>query len=192
MSRILSALALCASLLSPAMAGDDLVFDVFSPIAPAVATLGDAPPADTLDWGVFDPMPVVGDAVTSDMFDVFSRGKTITIQPANLEPYPAKSGGYPLRTTRWTGLPKDIPGAVNHLATAKDHAGKFDFAWLATLSWDELDSLHADAHEGCVSPSAKLAKAIVPAPPKVSAPAPVQSSCAWTWDGRQWVWSCRR
>lgn len=192
MSRVLSALAFAFSLVSSAMA-DDLSFDVFTP-EPVATT---QPPAESLDWGVFDPMPVAGDAVTSDMFDVFSRGKTVQVTPAKLEPYVAKPGGYPLRQKLWSGLPKDRLGAVVHLSTG-DHAGVFDLKWLATLSWAELNSLHSDHHDGCVSPAAKLAKPIVPAPPKatVAAPQPQsltapQASCAWRWNGRQWVYQCR-
>jgi hypothetical protein len=191
-SRVLSALAFAFSLVSSAMAGD-LSFDVFAPEPVATSQ----PPAASLDWGVFEPMPVAGDSVTSDMFDVFSRGKTVEIKPAKLEPYVSKPNGYPLRSTRWTGLPKDIPGAVHHLSTGH-HAGQFEFTWLAGLSWDELDSLHADHHEGCVSPAAKMVKAIVPGPPKVTVAAPQpqaltapQASCAWRWNGRQWVYQCR-
>lgn len=195
MSRVLSALAFAISLVSSAIA-DDLSFDVFAPEQPSGVS-GQLPPAASLDWGVFDPMPVAGDAVTSEMFDVFSRGKTVTITPAKLEPYVAKPGGYPLREKLWSGLPKDRLGAVVHLSTG-EHAGKYDLKWLATLRWDELNSLHSDDHEGCVSPSAKLAKPIVPAPPKVTVAVPQpqaltapQASCSWRWNGRQWVYQCR-
>jgi hypothetical protein len=210
-SRVLSALALSLSLVSSAMAGD-LSFDVFAP-EPVATSL---PPAASLDWGVFDPMSVAGDAVTSEMFDVFSRGKTVVIEPSKagsnmsskdfestskgaskLVPYVSKPGGYPLREKLWSGLPKDRLGAVVHLSTG-DHAGVFDLKWLATLSWAELNSLHSDHHDGCVSPSAKLAKAIVPAPPKVTVAKPVQSyqyatpqACQWYWDGRRYIKSCR-
>lgn len=60
-----------------------------------------------------------------------------------------KQAGYPIRPpgTRWTGLPRDHAGAVRHLTTGR-HAGQFDPAWLVSLTWDQLDSLHTDAHEG--------------------------------------------
>lgn len=192
MSRVLSALAFALSLVSSAMA-DDLSFDVFAP-KPVATT---QPPAASLDWGVFDPMPVAGDAVSADMFDVFSRGKTVQVTPARLEPYVAKSGGYPLREKLLSGLPKDRLGAVVHLSTG-EHAGKYDLKWLATLKWDELNSLHTDEHEGCVSPAAKLVKPIVPPPPKVVAAKPAQQpvtqaapTCQWVWTSRGWVQSCR-
>lgn len=201
MSRVLSALALSLSLLQscagarPSFAGD-LSFDVFAPEQP-FGVSEQLPPAASLDWGLFEPMPVAGDSVTSDMFDVFSLGKTVTVQPAKLEPYVSKPGGYPLREKLWSGLPKDRLGAVVHLSTG-DHAGVFDLKWLATLSWAELNSLHSDHHDGCVSPSAKMAKAIVPGPPKVVPAKPVQQpvtqaapQCRFVWDGFRWVQSCR-
>ncbi len=165
-----------------------------------------------LDFGVFDPMPSVvaaSDSAPLD-FDVFGAGKTVVVKqveqvpdemfrvfepmpvpvkPVSLVPTPTKTGGYPLRTTRWTGLPKDRAAAVQHLSTGA-HAGIFDLTWLATLTWDELDCLHADHHEGCIDETAVRRAKILPAKPlPVASVQPTQ--CTVFWNGRQWVRVCR-
>jgi hypothetical protein len=56
----------------------------------------------------------------------------------------AKDIKYPLREHFWSGCPD-----WRHL-TSGIHAGKFDSGWLKTLSWEELQSLHSDDHEGHV------------------------------------------
>jgi len=183
--RILSALAIALSLVSGAIADD--------------------PP---LDFGVFDPMPSVVAATDSAPldFDVFGCGKTVTVQepldfevfapvttkikPVSLVAVPAKKGGYPLRTTRWTGLPKDRAAAVQHLSTGA-HAGIFDLTWLATLTWDELDCLHADHHEGCIDETAVKRAKIMPAKPLPVATVQPPQNCTVYWNGYQWVRVCR-
>lgn len=52
--------------------------------------------------------------------------------------------GYPLRGGYWTGCPN-----WRHM-TQSVHAGRFPVDWLQSLSWDELQSLHSDDHEGRV------------------------------------------
>ena len=190
MSRILSALAIALSLVSGAIADDPV-----------------------LDFGVFDPMPSVVSASDSAPldFDVFGVGKTVTVQEpldfsvfdamdtnpgtcikpaAKIVPTPTKTGGYPLRTTRWTGLPKDRAAAVQHLSTGA-HAGIFDLTWLATLTWDELDCLHADHHEGCIDETAVKRAKILPAKPLPVATVQPTQNCTVFWNGRQWVRVCR-
>lgn len=49
--------------------------------------------------------------------------------------------GYPIRGSWWTGC-----GSWRHM-TQGEHAGKFDPAWLQSLSNAELQSLHSDDHE---------------------------------------------
>jgi hypothetical protein len=49
---------------------------------------------------------------------------------------------YPIRSRWWSGC-----GNWRHLTVGR-HAGKFDHAWLASLSHEELQSLHSDDHEG--------------------------------------------
>lgn len=51
---------------------------------------------------------------------------------------------YPLRSSYWSGCPN-----WTHL-TVGPHRGKFDSEWLKGLSNPELQSLHADDHEGRV------------------------------------------
>ncbi len=204
MSRILSALAIALSLVSEAIADD--------------------PPLASLDFGVFDPMPqlvsnpyTLGDKLD---FDVFGVGKTVAVQepldfsvfepmdkntsvsikPAvKIVPTPTKSGGYPLRdaSTWWTGCPRDRMGAIAHLSGGK-HAGAFDSAWLATLSVEELHSLHSDHEEGCVDETkikraplpAINQKPVVPAPP-VATYQQAAPQCRWVWNGFRYVQSCR-
>jgi hypothetical protein len=56
----------------------------------------------------------------------------------------AVRSGYPTRRGYWTGCPN-----WRHL-TVGEHAGKFDHAWLQSLSYAEIQSLHSDDHEGRV------------------------------------------
>lgn len=51
---------------------------------------------------------------------------------------------YPIRppSTWWTGC-----DSWRHL-TIGEHTGQFDSVWLQSLSWNELQSLHSDAHDG--------------------------------------------
>lgn len=54
----------------------------------------------------------------------------------------SQSPGYPLRSgKKWSGCE-----SWQHL-TRGEHAGYFDHAWLQSLSWDELQSLHSDHHD---------------------------------------------
>jgi hypothetical protein len=48
---------------------------------------------------------------------------------------------YPIRGHWWTGCK-----SWRHL-TQGEHAGKFDPAWLQSLSWSELQSVHSDDHD---------------------------------------------
>jgi hypothetical protein len=60
---------------------------------------------------------------------------------------------YPVREHFWTGC-----SDWTHLTNGV-HAGKFDSTWLKLLSWQELQSLHSDDHEGKVQ-----WKFVVPSP----------------------------
>jgi len=193
-SRILSALAIALSLVSGAIADDPpLDFDVFDPMPSVVAASDSAP----LDFDVFGCGKTVTvkqvEQVPNEMFRVFDpmdKNTSTSIKPAEkIVPIPAKTGGYPLRTTRWTGLPKDRTAAVQHLSTGA-HAGIFDLTWLASLSHDELESLHADHHEGCVDETAVKRAKIMPAKPLPVASVQ-QPQCTTFWNGRQWVRVCR-
>lgn len=62
--------------------------------------------------------------------------------------------GYPIRGNWWSGC-----STWQHLATG-EHKGKFDTAWLKTLSNSEVQSLHSDDHEGRV----KWDRVVRPAP----------------------------
>ena len=52
---------------------------------------------------------------------------------------------YPLRASLWSGC-----NSYEHMLSGQ-HAGKFDSQWVRSLSWDELQSLHSDDHEGRVN-----------------------------------------
>lgn len=56
------------------------------------------------------------------------------------------NGHYPVRGSWWSH-PGDIR---SHLVNAPQHRGKFDVAWMNSLSVPELKSLHSDDHEGRV------------------------------------------
>ena len=58
--------------------------------------------------------------------------------------YPTSTGNPNTHSRRWTGL-----SGWQHLNSGQ-HRGKFDVAWLQTLTWAELQSLHDDDHEGRV------------------------------------------
>lgn len=58
------------------------------------------------------------------------------------QPSTPKQANYPVRGSWWTGCRN-----WTHL-TKGQHAGKFDSAYLQKLSWEELQSLHSDNHEG--------------------------------------------
>ena len=63
---------------------------------------------------------------------------------AGYDPVPDQSQGYPIRANVWTGC-----GHWTHMDQG-EHRGKFDREWLKGLTWNELQSLHADDHEGRV------------------------------------------
>lgn len=57
---------------------------------------------------------------------------------------PAGKRGYPTRGRWWSGCAN-----WQHM-TRGEHAGKYDHDWLKSLTWQELQSLHSDDHEGRV------------------------------------------
>ena len=59
-----------------------------------------------------------------------------------LQDSPPLAAKYPIRGSWWSGCRN-----WQHL-TKGQHAGKFDPAYLQSLSWEELQSLHSDHHEG--------------------------------------------
>lgn len=61
-----------------------------------------------------------------------------------LQPSTPRTSHYPVRGSWWTGC-----RSWRHLTTGP-HAGKFDPAYLQSLSWEELQSLHSDHHSGTV------------------------------------------
>jgi hypothetical protein len=93
-----------------------------------------------------------------------SPAKPAAVLTLRSELRPAKStparSGYPVRSGWWTGCPN-----WTHL-TRGEHAGQFDHAWLQSLSNAEIQSLHADDHEGrtkwayVVRPSASKSSAV--------------------------------
>lgn len=203
--RLILAVLFALRVLLTAASADaqEMTVDVFGPSQPVsdAYKLPDAAPAAVVE---------VAEPITCDVFgcgtadtcypiqpreagpvaisvDVFA----MPIKPAALVPTPTKTGGYPLRTTRWTGLPKDRAAAVQHLSTGA-HAGIFDLTWLASLSMDELESLHADHHEGCIDETAVKRAKILPAKPlpvaTVQQPAP---QCQWYLSNGRWVRVCR-
>jgi len=54
--------------------------------------------------------------------------------------------GYPVRGNHWTYPGNSRSALIYHLQTG-EHAGKFSRAWLDSLSYQELLSLHDDDHE---------------------------------------------
>lgn len=70
------------------------------------------------------------------------------VRPVAPAPAPAAPSGYPTRQNWWTHPGSGKAGLINHLASDGIHRGKFDRAWLETLSVAQLESLHSDHHEG--------------------------------------------
>lgn len=63
---------------------------------------------------------------------------------------------YRVRGGWWTVGPiapgrATIDQVINHLHSAPQHRGKFDLAWLRSLTIAELHSLHSDDHEGRIN-----------------------------------------
>lgn len=75
---------------------------------------------------------------------VKDQGVSQRQSPAN---HQGQVANYPIRNGWWTGC-----DGWRHM-TQGVHAGKYDPAWLQALSWDELQSLHSDDHEGRVKQS---------------------------------------
>lgn len=106
-------------------------------------------------------------------------------KPAPVKVRPSRRG-YPVRGSWWSGC-----SSWRHLTTG-EHAGKFDAAWLQTLSNAEIQSLHSDAHEGRVKwQFAVRAKAA----PARSGHYETRRQCVTDWRGRKtcqtvrvWVW----
>lgn len=70
--------------------------------------------------------------------------------PAEVAQVPT-SGHYPLRGSWWSVGSNWRPShaqLVSHLSGASAHRGKFELAWLQSLSAAELNSVHSDDHEG--------------------------------------------
>lgn len=59
--------------------------------------------------------------------------------------------GYPVRGSHWTFPGSGRQQLIAHLQSGQ-HAGKFSSAWLNSLSYQELLSLHDDDHEHRVKP----------------------------------------
>lgn len=80
------------------------------------------------------------------------RGGMVTISPdgsvAATAPVvrQAVRSGYPVRGSHWTYPGNSRASLIHHLQTG-EHAGKFSRAWLDSLSYQELLSLHDDDHE---------------------------------------------
>lgn len=210
MSRVILAVLFALRVLLTAASADaqEMTVDVFAlpDAAPAAVVKVSEPITCDVFGGTTDatcypiqPREAGPVAISVDVFELPSKDfETTSKGTSKLEPYVSKPGGYPLRQKLWSGLPKNKLDAVVHLSTGQ-HAGKYDLKWLASLTWDELNCLHTDDHEGCVSPSAKLAAVTVPGPPKVvpakPQPQPVTQAaptqCRLVWNGYQWVQSCR-
>lgn len=80
---------------------------------------------------------------------------------------------YPIRGNWWTGCDSWV-----HL-TKGEHRGKYSPAWLQSLSWDELQSLHSDDHERRV----KMQYVVRPASPAYMRATPARrcpnGRCPW-------------
>lgn len=71
-----------------------------------------------------------------------SKSVWVVDSPAKQAPKPKAK--YPIRSGWWTGM-----SSYKHLLTGI-HAGNFNEDWLKSLSYEELQSLHSDHHEGKV------------------------------------------
>jgi len=77
--------------------------------------------------------------VDNNICPILPAKKQVTKQPEK------EWRGYPLRRGYWSGC-----SGWQHLASGQ-HMGKFNIEWLKTLSYNEIQSLHSDDHEGRVN-----------------------------------------
>lgn len=134
MFQVFVALIMAVCLLSsPARAANPLPVQMWSEPAPSICA-----PLPCALWCEPDAMVKASpEAMPLPLF-----GEPQPVKPR------LKSAGYPVRAkeTWWTGCPMDKDGALLHLSTGA-HATDFDPVWLATLTLEQLQSLHSDHHE---------------------------------------------
>lgn len=103
------------------------------------------------------PLPVVtwsafGKGYYADYTDMATLGRRYDktqIKPVAAAPKTTRAYGYPERGAHWTYPGSSRQDLIEHLLDG-EHRGKFDRSWLATLSTEQLRSLHDDDHEGRV------------------------------------------
>ena len=196
MKRILLSLVLVTGLIAPASAGEFLnlahgILATRRPATPVTPKPGPGPaPAPVSDiCDNCNGVGKVGDGRTMLTCPVCNgSGKKTKAEPVvvvpeepavvvpeepAVEPAPQPVApslpSYPLRRSWWSGCPD-----WRHLTTGQ-HRGLFDTTWLQTLSYEEVQSLHSDHHEGRTKWEFVVRPQLQPTAP-VAAPA-VRSGC---------------
>jgi uncharacterized protein (DUF983 family) len=156
MKRILLSLVIFTGLVGQSAAGEflDLAYGILAlraaTPAPVIPTPTPSPTSDTCPE--CNGKGKLGDGtvfVTCPECDGTGKKKkpgdapaVITPDVPEVTPQPEERVHYPIRSRWWSGC-----GSWRHL-TVGQHAGLFDSAWLASLTHEEVQSLHSDHHEG--------------------------------------------
>lgn len=157
MKRILLSLVIFAGLVGQSSAGEflDLAYGILAlraakPVEPVVPPT----PAPTPATAVCDNCNGTGKVGDGKVFVICPEcggsgkkkapGETPVVVPEDEPETPVveERVHYPIRSRWWSGC-----GSWRHL-TVGQHAGLFDHAWLASLTNEEVQSLHSDHHEG--------------------------------------------
>jgi hypothetical protein len=141
--------------------------------------------------------PAVKQSAASKMIEL---GKEVGDQ---CRPLSAVDLDYPDRLNNWTFPGKSREELVNHLLTAKKHAGKYTPHILNKLSLPDLLALHSDDHEDREKPlqvsvntpkssaTDRLADSVTGDEPFVPSPNPVVINGQWHWQHRdKRYWNC--
>lgn len=96
-------------------------------------------PAFGLDYATFAPVPLC-----SPGYETFAP-TPIAAPSAPVQTQPQRSG-YPVRGSHWSYPGNSRADIIAHLQSG-EHRGKFNRAWLESLSYQQLLSLHDDDHE---------------------------------------------
>lgn len=133
-------LALCVLLapLSPSLAAGDEVSNLFLTVSDSTtANSSDAFDTSDASQEITSPGLTRFASYSRDVseFDAGPEAQTVSVAT------PAERVRYPIRGSWWSGCPN-----WQHMDSGQ-HRGTFDRAWLQSLSWEELQSLHSDDHE---------------------------------------------
>lgn len=163
----------CGPVTTAPVDDDALDLTVFEALAPVAATATTS--ADHLDVAIFKVLNCEPPANKDQQAEKASLPKRDT--SASVNKLLNQSGvmlpatvSYPMRSDWWTHPTANTrEGLIRHLQLEGMHAGKFDRAYLDSLTTAQLEALHSDDHEGkaTLRLTQAIAAATVPAPEPV-------------------------